>query len=98
MRIRGREHRQLDIFQSDDPAQELYEEGLKDPAIKKKLELAKNEKILDAMGDRKVDKKGLTGEQKSYGFHYYKPEEVANMKPEEALRVKNDIDKSMLKW
>lgn len=98
LRIRGREHRQLDIFQSDNPAQELYDEGLKDPEIKKKLELAKNEKILDTMGDRKVDKKGLTGETKNLGFHFYSVEEVAAMKPEEALKVKDDIDKSMLKW
>lgn len=98
LRIAGRGHKQLDIFQSDNPAEELYEEGLKDPEIKGKLELAKNEKILDTMGDRKVEKKGLTGEQKEYGFHFYSVEEVAAMKPEEALKHKDDIDKSMLKW
>ena len=98
LRIAGREHRQLDIYQSDDPAEELYQEGLKDPEIKEKLKLVKNEEILDAMGNRKVDKKGLTGETKQYGFHYYTPDEVAAMKPEEALKVKPDIDKSMLKW
>jgi len=98
LRIAGREHKQLDIYQSDDPAEELYQEGLKDPEIKAKLELAKNEKILDTMGNRKVDKKGLTGETKQYGFHFYTVDEVAAMKPEEALKVKPDIDKSMLKW
>lgn len=98
LRIVGREHKQLDIYQSDDPAEELYQEGLKDPEIKEKLKLVKNEEILDAMGNRKVDKKGLTGETKQYGFHYYTPDEVAEMKPEEALKVKPDIDKSMEKW
>ncbi|GAH60620.1 unnamed protein product, partial [marine sediment metagenome] len=98
LRIAGREHKQLDIYQSDNPAEELYQEGLKDPEIKEKLKLVKNEEILDAMGNRKVDKKGLTGETKNYGFHYYTPDEVAGMKPEEALKVKPDIDKSMEKW
>lgn len=98
LRIAGREHRQLDIYQSDDPAEELYQEGLKDPGIKEKLELAKNEKILDAMGNRKVDKKGLTGETKQYGFHFYTSDEVAAMKPEEAQKVLPDIEKSMPKW
>jgi len=98
LRISGRQHKQIDIFQSDNPAEELYEEGLKDPEMKEKLKLVKNEKILDAMGNRKVDKKGLTGETKNYGFHFYTPDEVAEMKPEEALKVKPDIDKSMEKW
>lgn len=90
--------KEADIYHSDDPGEELYQEGLKDPEIKAKLELAKNEKILDTMGDRKVDKKGLTGETAKYGFHFYTPEEVAVMKPEEALKVKPDIDKSIEKW
>jgi hypothetical protein len=98
LRISGREHRQLDIFQSDNPAEELYEEGLKDPGIKEKLELAENEKILDTMGDRKVDKKGLTGETKQYGFHFYTADEVAAMSLDEALKHKDDIEKSSLKW
>jgi len=98
LRIRGREHKQLDIYQSDNPAEELYKEGLEDPEMKEKLALVKNEKILDDMGNRKVDKKGLTGETKQYGFHFYTIDEVAAMKPEEALKVKPDIDKSMLKW
>lgn len=98
LRISGREHRQLDIFQSDNPAEELYEEGLKDPEIKEKLELAENEKILDTMGDRKVDKKGLTGETKQYGFHFYTADEVAAMSLDEALKHKDDIEKSSLKW
>jgi len=96
--IGGRRYKEMDIYTSDNPGEELYQEGLKDPEIKAKLELAKNEKILDAMGNRKVDKKGLTGEQKALGFHYYTADEVAVMKPEEALKVKSDIDKSMLKW
>ena len=93
-----REFKELEMYHSDNPGEELYQEGLKDPEIKAKLELAKNEKILDAMGDRKVDKKGLTGETKQYGFHFYTIDEVAAMKPEEALKVKPDIDKSMEKW
>jgi len=97
-RVGGRKYKEMDIYTSDNPGEELYEEGLKDPEIKAKLELAKNEKILDAMGNRKVDKKGLTGDTKVLGFHYYTPDEVAAMKPEEALKVKPDIDKSMLKW
>ena len=97
-RVGGREFKELDIYNSDNPGEELYEEGLKDPEIKEKLELAKNEKILDAMGNRKVDKKGLTGETKQYGFHYYTPDEVEAMKPEEAQKVLPDIEKSMLKW
>ncbi|MBA7590509.1 hypothetical protein ES708_32633 [subsurface metagenome] len=97
-RIGGKKYKELDIYTSDNPGEELYQEGLKDPEMKEKLELAKNEKILDAMGDRKVDKKGLTGETKHYGFHFYTVDEVAAMKPEEALKVKPDIDKSMEKW
>jgi hypothetical protein len=96
--IGGREFKELDIYNSDNPGEELYQEGLKDPEIMEKLELAKNEKILDAMGNRKVDKKGLTGEAKALGYTYYTPEQVAEMKPAEALKVKPDIDKSMLKW
>ena len=98
LRLSGRKHRQLDIFQSDNPAEELYEEGLKDPEIKEKLELAENEKILDTMGDRKVDKKGLTGETKQYGFHFYTADEVAAMSLDEATKHKDDIEKSSLKW
>jgi len=98
LRLRGREHRQLDIFQSDNPAEELYEEGLKDPEIKEKLELKENEKILETMGDRKVDKKGLTGETKTYGFHFYTADEVAVMSLDEASKHKDDIEKSSLKW
>ena len=97
-RIGGRQYKQLDIYTADDPGEELYQEGLKDPEMKEKLKLVKNEKILDAMGNRKVDKKGLTGETKQYNFHFYTPDEVAEMKPEEALKVKPDIDKSMEKW
>lgn len=97
-RVGGRKYKEMDIYTSDNPGEELYEEGLKDPEIKAKLELAKNEKILDAMGNRKVDKKGLTGEAKALGFHYYTPDEVAAMKPEEAMKVRKDIDKSMEKW
>ena len=93
-----RETKELDIYNSDDPGEELYEEGLKDPEIKEKLELAKNEKILDAMGNRKADKKGLTGETKQYGFKFYTYDEVAAMKPEEAQKVLKDINKSMEKW
>ena len=96
--IGGRRYKEMDIYTSDDPGEELYQEGLKDPEIKAKLELAKNEKILDAMGNLKVDKKGLTGGQKIIGFHYYTADEVAEMTPEEALKVKPDIDKSMPKW
>jgi len=96
--IGGRKFKELDIYNSDDPGEELYQEGLKDPEIAEKLELAKNEKILDAMGNRKIDKKGLSGEIKAFGYHYYTPDEVADMKPEEALKVKKDIDKSMEKW
>ena len=98
LRLQGRKHRQLDIFQSDNPAEELYEEGLKDPEIKEKLELAENEKILDTMGDRKVDKKGLTGETKNLGFHFYTADEVAAMSLDEASKHKDDIEKSSLKW
>lgn len=98
LRLSGREHRQLDIFQSDNPAEELYEEGLKDPEIKEKLELKENEKILETMGDRKVDKKGLTGETKTYGFHFYTADEVAVMSLDEASKHKDDIEKSALKW
>jgi len=97
-RVGGRRYKEMDIYTSDNPGEELYEEGLKDPEIKAKLELVKNEKILDAMGNRKVDKKGLTGEAKALGYTYYTPEQVAEMSPEEALKVKPDIDKSMLKW
>jgi len=97
-RVGGRKYKEMDIYTSDDPGEELYQEGLKDPEIKAKLELAKNEKILDTMGDRKVDKKGLTGEAKKYGFHYYTSDEVAAMKPEEAQKVLPDIEKSMEKW
>ena len=97
-RIGGRKYKQMDIYTADNPGEELYQEGLKDPEMKEKLKLIKNEKILDAMGDHKVEKKGLTGETKNYGFHYYTPDEVAGMKPEEALKVKADIDKSMEKW
>jgi len=97
-RIGGRKYKQLDIYTSDNPGEELYKEGLEDPEMKEKLALVKNEKILDDMGNRKVDKKGLTGETKQYGFHFYTIDEVAAMKPEEALKVKPDIDKSMLKW
>ncbi len=97
-RIGGREFKELDIYNSDNPGEELYEEGLKDPEIKEKLELAKNEKILDAMGNRKVDKKGLTGETKQYGFKFYTSDEVAAMKPEEAQKALKDIEKSMEKW
>ena len=97
-RVGGRRYKEMDIYTSDNPGEELYEEGLKDPEIKAKLELAKNEKILDAMGNRKVDKKGLTGDVKALGFHFYTADEVAVMTPEEALKVKPDIDKSMLKW
>jgi len=97
-RVGGREFKELDIYNSDNPGEELYEEGLKDPEIKEKLELAKNEKILDAMGNRKVDKKGLTGESKQYGFKFYTSDEVAAMKPEEAQKVLKDIEKSMEKW
>ena len=97
-RIAGRQYKQMDIYTSDNPGEELYKEGLEDPEIKEKVELLKNEKILDNMGNRKVDKKGLTGETKQYGFKYYTPDEVAVMKPEEALKVKPDIDKSMEKW
>jgi len=97
-RVGGRKYKEMDIYTSDDPGEELYQEGLKDPEIKAKLELAKNEKILDTMGDRKVDKKGLTGESKKYGFHYYTPEQVEVMKPEEAQKVLKDIEKSMEKW
>lgn len=96
--VGGRKFKELDIYNSDNPGEELYQEGLKDPEIAEKLELAKNEKILDAMGNRKVDKKGLTGEAKALGYTYYTPEQVAAMKPEEALKVKKDIDKSMEKW
>ena len=98
LRLADRKHKQIDIFQSDNPAEELYEEGLKDPEIKEKLELAKNEKILDTMGDHKVDKKGLTGETKNLGFHFYTADEVAKMKPEEARKIRSDIEKSALKW
>ena len=97
-RVGGRKYKEMDIYTSDDPGEELYEEGSKDPEIKAKLELAKNEKILDTMGDRKVDKKGLTGETKKYGFHYYTSDEVAAMKPEAAQKVLPDIEKSMPKW
>jgi len=97
-RIGGRKYKQLDIYTADNPGEELYQEGLKDPEMKEKLKLVKNEEILDAMGNRKVDKKGLTGETKKYGFHFYTADEVAAMKPEEALKVKSDIDKSMEKW
>lgn len=97
-RIGGRKYKQLDIYTADDPGEELYQEGLKDPEMKEKLKLVKNEEILDTMGNRKIDKKGLTGETKNYGFHFYTVDEVAAMKPEEALKVKKDIDKSMLKW
>ena len=96
--IGGRGYKELDIYHSDDPGEELYQEGLKDPEIKAKLELAKNEKILDAMGNRKVDKKGLTGESTKYGFKYYTPEQVEVMTPEEAQKVLPDITKSMEKW
>lgn len=95
---KSRKAKELDIYNSDNPGEELYQEGLKDPEIAEKLELAKNEKILDAMGNRKVDKKGLTGEAKALGYTYYTPEQVAAMKPEQALKVKKDIDKSMEKW
>lgn len=98
LRIRGRQHKQLDIYQSENPAEELYEEGLKDPEIKAKLKLAENEKILNTMEDRKADKKGLTGDTKNLGYHFYTVDEVAAMNPEEALTHKKDIDKSMLKW
>jgi len=54
-RIKGRKYRQMDIYSADDPAEELYQEGLKDPEMKERLKLVKNEKILDAMGNRKVD-------------------------------------------
>ncbi|MBA7527568.1 hypothetical protein ES705_19744 [subsurface metagenome] len=97
-RIGGRRYKEMDIYTSDNPGEELYQEGLKDPEMKEKLKLVKNEEILDAMGNRKVDKKGLTGETKQYGFHFYTVDEVAAMKPEEALKVKPDIDKSMEKW
>lgn len=97
-RLAGRQYRELDIYHSDDPGEELYQEGLKDPEIKEKLELAKNEKILDAMGTRKVDKKSLTGDTKVLGFTYYTPEQVEAMKPEEAQKVLKDIEKSMEKW
>jgi len=97
-RIGGRRYKEMDIYTSDNPGEELYQEGLKDPEMKEKLKLVKNEEILDAMGNRKVDKKGLTGETKALGFHFYTVDEVAAMKPEEALKVKPDIDKSMLKW
>ena len=97
-RIGGRKYKQLDIYTSDNPGEELYKEGLEDPEMKEKLVLVKNDKILDDMGNRKVDKKGLTGETKNYGFHFYTIDEVSAMKPEEALKVKKDIDKSMLKW
>lgn len=97
-RIGGRRYKEMDIYTSDNPGEELYQEGLKDPEMKEKLKLVKNEEILDAMGNRKVDKKGLTGETKKYGFHYYTPEEVEVMKPEEAEKVLSDITKSMEKW
>lgn len=98
LRLSGRKHRQMDIFQSDNPGEELYEEGLKDPEMKEKLELKENEKILETMGDRKVDKKGLTGETKQYGFHFYTADEVAAMSLDEAAKHKDDIEKSSLKW
>ncbi len=97
-RIGGRKYKELDIYTSDNPGEELYQEGLKDPEIKAKLDLAKNEKLLDTVGTHKVDKKGLTGETTKYGFKFYTIEQVAAMKPKEALKVKDDIDKSMLKW
>jgi len=97
-RVGGKKYRELAIYHSDDPGEELYQEGLKDPEIKAKLELAKNDKILDNMGNRKVDKKGLTGESKKYGFKFYTSEEVAAMKPEEARKNLADINKSAEKW
>jgi len=97
-RVGGKKYRELAIYHSDDPGEELYQEGLKDPDIKAKLELAKNDKVLDSMGNRKVDKKGLTGESKKYGFKFYTSEEVAAMKPEEAREKLVDITKSSEKW
>ena len=97
-RIGGRRYKELDIYTSDNPGEELYLEGLKDPDIKAKYDLAKNEKLLETVGTRKVDKKGLTGETTKYGFKFYTPEQVAAMKTAEAETKIDDINKSMLKW
>ena len=97
-RIGSNQHKELAIYNSDNPGEELYEEGLKDPEIKEKLKLLENDKILDTVGNRKVEKKGLTGETKNLGFHFYTADEVAAMKPAEAQKHLSDINKSALKW
>ena len=96
--IGGRKYKGLDIYTSADPGEELYQEGLKDPEIKAKYNLAKNEKILDTMGDRKVDKKGLTGATGSKDSEFFTPEEVSLMDPATAQRNLPKVLKSAKHW
>jgi len=97
-RVGGNQHKELAIYHSENPGEELYEEGLKDPEIKERLKLLENDKILDTVDKRKVEKKGLTGGTTNLGFHFYTADEVAAMKPAEARKVLKDIEKSALKW
>jgi hypothetical protein len=98
-RIGRNKYDELAIFHSRNPGEALYKKGSEDPDIKAKLDLEENQELLKNMDTRRVDKDSLVGGGEiKKNDEFFTPQEVSAMKPQEAVKVLDKIEKSRIYW
>lgn len=83
------------LYYKQNPGEYLYKMALEDPDVQARLKIMSNEKVLDDMENRKIDKSNLESDTAPSRPKTLTEKEIARMNPKEARKRMKEIEEYM---